>query len=73
MTTALYLVNYTSISNFDEKTMGYTGCNKPFRSTHPGGALFAYADGHVGLLTDETSLQVLSNLANRDDGNINVE
>ncbi len=34
--------------------------------------MFLFADGHVGLLADNTTLQVLSNLSNRDDGNINA-
>ena len=49
---------------------GYFGCNKPIRSTHPGGANVLFADGHIQFLTDSTDLQTLNNLANRNDGNI---
>jgi len=51
--------------------LGYTGCNKSIKSSHPGGAMAAFTDGHVDFLSDETSLQILNNLANRDDGNVN--
>jgi prepilin-type processing-associated H-X9-DG protein len=67
MTTVLYPIN---ANNWDSTGMGLHGCNKPVRSSHPGGALVAYADGHVDFLTDELDLQTLSNLANRDDGNV---
>lgn len=56
--------------HYDSAVMSINGCNKAIRSPHPGGALVLFADGHVDLLTDETDLQTLNNLANRDDGNV---
>jgi len=43
-----------------------TGCN--FRSRHPGGAHFLYADGHVEFLGDDISDRLLANLGGRNDG-----
>lgn len=34
-----------------------------FRSRHPGGAQFAYADGHVGFMANKVDLQLYRNLA----------
>ena len=48
-----------------------TGCN--FRSRHPGGAQFLFADGSVRFLEENTSPTLLSNLSNRKDGNIGEE
>ena len=45
-----------------------TGCN--FRSRHPGGAHFLYADGHVEFLADDISDRLLANLGGRNDGRI---
>jgi prepilin-type processing-associated H-X9-DG protein len=45
-----------------------TGCN--FRSRHPGGAHFLYADGHVEFLADDTSDKLLANLGGRNDGRV---
>jgi prepilin-type processing-associated H-X9-DG protein len=56
-------------SDFHKIHQGFNGCNKPFRSTHPGGAMTLFTDGHVDFLTNETTLQILNDLANRDDGN----
>ncbi len=39
------------------------GCN--FRSRHPGGAHFLYADGHVEFLTNDISDSLLANLGDR--------
>lgn len=41
-----------------------------FSSGHPGGANFAICDGSVQFLSDSTSLEVLENLAIRNDGNV---
>ena len=46
------------------------GPNKPLLSTHPGGANVSVADGSVHFLTDTTEVLVLSNLADREDGNV---
>ncbi len=67
MTTVLYPIN---TKDWDSKSMQLLGCNKPIRSPHPGGALVLFADGHVDYLSDETDMQTLSDLANRDDGNV---
>lgn len=39
-------------------------------SEHPGGTHFAYADGSVHFLTDDTSLPILRNLASRNGGEL---
>lgn len=44
------------------------GCN--YRSRHPGGAQFLMVDGAVKFLSDETSLTLLANLGQRDDGRL---
>ena len=67
MSTILYPINS---KDWDGKSMGVLGCDKPLRSTHPGGALAVFADGHVDYLSDSTDLQTLNDLANRDDGNV---
>ena len=67
MTTVLYPINSDV---WDPKTTGMLGCNRPIRSAHPGGAMVLFADGHVDFLQESTSLQALSNLASRDDGNV---
>jgi len=68
MTTVLYPINTKNIT--DIKGMGLNGCNHPIRSSHPGGALILYGDGRVDFLNDSTDLQLLNDLANRDDGNV---
>jgi prepilin-type processing-associated H-X9-DG protein len=45
-----------------------TGCN--FRSRHPGGAQFVYADGHVEFLTDDISPRLFANLGDRNGGRL---
>ena len=44
------------------------GCN--FRSRHPGGAHFLYADGHVEFLTEDISDALLANLGDRNGGRV---
>jgi prepilin-type N-terminal cleavage/methylation domain-containing protein/prepilin-type processing-associated H-X9-DG protein len=39
-----------------------------FGSTHPGGSIFAFGDGHVSYVSSTTSPQVLQQLGNRADG-----
>jgi prepilin-type processing-associated H-X9-DG protein len=43
-----------------------TGCN--FRSRHPGGAQFLYADGHVEFLNEDIDDKLLMNLGDRNGG-----
>ena len=45
-----------------------TGCN--FRSRHPGGAHFLYADGHVEFLNNDISPALLANLGDRNGGRV---
>ncbi|QEG33422.1 DUF1559 domain-containing protein [Bythopirellula goksoeyrii] len=47
---------------------GNCGMNSPIQSAHPSGALAAFCDGSVHFLSDDTDIQTLYNLANRDDG-----
>ncbi|MFN6128183.1 MAG: DUF1559 domain-containing protein [Planctomycetota bacterium] len=46
--------------------------NSSFGSAHPGICQFVFADGSVQVLGNTTDLNVLTNLAIRDDGNITV-
>ena len=48
----------------------YYGANKPLLSAHPGGVSGLYVDGSVRFLADNTSIQVLWNASNRDDGSV---
>jgi prepilin-type processing-associated H-X9-DG protein len=41
-----------------------------FSSAHPGGANFAICDGSVQFMSEDTGLEVLENLAIRNDGNV---
>jgi prepilin-type processing-associated H-X9-DG protein len=50
--------------------VSYYGCNRPIQSAHPGGAHVAMGDGSVHFLTEDTDLQLLFNLCNRDDRNV---
>ena len=65
-------VDYLATLGWDTNThdtFNFTaGCN--FRSRHPGGAQFLYVDGSVSFLADETSLTLLANLGDRQDGRI---
>jgi len=45
-----------------------TGCN--FRSRHPGGAHFLYADGHVEFLANDINPALLANLGDRNGGRV---
>ena len=44
------------------------GCN--YRSRHPGGANFVYADASVHYLSETIDLVLLANLGARNDGNL---
>ena len=46
------------------------GANTPIQSAHPGGALTARADGSVHFQSANTELDVLYNLADRNDGQV---
>jgi len=67
-TLSRYPINYNEATR--DTGLMFSGCNKALKSAHPGGAMVTFTDGHVKYLTDDTSLQVLNNLANRDDGNV---
>ena len=67
MTNVMYPINS---KEYVEPGTANKGCNKPFSSAHTGGIVGAFADGHVYFLTEEIDLQVLSDLCNRDDGNV---
>lgn len=54
--------------NWDTAGVGRCGLNNPLTSAHPAGAMVGFVDGHVVLLTKQTSLHVLKRLAQRDDG-----
>ena len=43
-------------------------CNTPIQAAHSGGAHVLFVDGSVAFLSDSLELQILKNLANRDDG-----
>jgi hypothetical protein len=47
---------------------GDCGPNRPIQSAHPGGAQVLMADASARFLSSSTDLQILYNLANRDDG-----
>lgn len=47
---------------------GDCGPNRPLQSAHPGGAQVLMADASARFLSSSTDLQILYNLANRDDG-----
>jgi prepilin-type N-terminal cleavage/methylation domain-containing protein/prepilin-type processing-associated H-X9-DG protein len=49
-------------------TVNCTGANIPLNSTHTGGVNILLCDGSVRFLSDSTSLNVLAQLATRDDG-----
>ena len=49
---------------------GNTGPNRPIQSAHPGGANVGMGDGSVQFFDDDLQLQVLFNLADRNDGNV---
>ncbi len=69
LTTVRHQINTKSISAA-LGSAGNLGANRPLHSNHPGGANVAACDGSVHFLTDNTALQVLFDLADRDDGNV---
>ena len=49
---------------------GNLGPNRPLHSEHPGGVVVGLCDGSSHFLTDNTTLQVLFDLSDRNDGNV---
>lgn len=49
--------------------IGPFGPNNPLISAHPGGVLAGFMDGHVQLISTQTSFVVVKRWATRDDGN----
>jgi len=45
-------------------------CNTPIQSAHPGGANILLADGSVRFISETVELQILRDLANKDDGHV---
>lgn len=70
LTCVLHRINDKSETNFG--VPGNCGPNTPIQSIHPGGANVLLADGSVQFLIDATNIQVLYNLANRNDGNVTL-
>lgn len=46
----------------------YTGANGAFGSKHPGGAVFAYVDGHVSFISNTVDFTMYRRLSTRGDG-----
>jgi len=71
-TTVRYKINHKA---WNSSGVGdqYYGCNRPIQSSHPGGAHVAMGDGSVHFLSESLDLQVLFDLANRDDGHAPAE
>jgi prepilin-type N-terminal cleavage/methylation domain-containing protein/prepilin-type processing-associated H-X9-DG protein len=79
LTTIRYQINYTpaggwanDVTNTGVGIGGYTsnctGANIPLNSTHTGGVNILLCDGSVRFLADATPLNVVAQLATRDDG-----
>jgi prepilin-type N-terminal cleavage/methylation domain-containing protein/prepilin-type processing-associated H-X9-DG protein len=67
--------NTTSIPNWNGTGMNLTGvgprgANNPLLAAHPAGAMVGFLDGHVLLLTKQTSTLICKRLAIRDDGGV---
>ena len=54
---------------FQFASMGAQRCGKPIQSAHSGGASVLMADGHVVFLSQSMNIQIVKNLANREDRN----
>lgn len=76
MTTIRYPINHAPAAGWANDVAGTgvgltgncVGANVPINSAHPGGVNVAFADGSVRLLTNQTALGVLAQMATRDDG-----
>ncbi len=54
--------------NWGSAGIGRVGLNNPLSSAHPAGAMVGFLDGHVLLLTKQTSPYIIKRLALRDEG-----
>jgi prepilin-type N-terminal cleavage/methylation domain-containing protein/prepilin-type processing-associated H-X9-DG protein len=70
LTTVLHRINERSWLALG--VAGNCGPNAPIQSVHSGGANVLMGDGSVHFLNESLDIQVLYNLANRDDGNTDV-
>lgn len=68
VTCVLHRINEKSMSALGVD--GNCGPNRPIHSAHPGGAQVVMADGSARFMQDDTQIQVLYDLANRDDGHV---
>ena len=70
VTTLLHPIGFKTIVDSTRATRGQCHANTPIQSAHARGATIAFADGHVRFLSSDTPVQLLYNLANRDDGRV---
>lgn len=56
--------------DWETRGIGRAGLNNPLLAAHPAGAMVAYADGHIQLLTKQTALYIVKRLAIRDDSGV---
>lgn len=68
LTTVLHRINEKSTTAFS--VGGNCGTNSPIQSPHAGGAQVTMCDGSVHFLEESLDINVLYNLANRDDGEV---
>lgn len=64
----LHPINYNNSSGAG--IQGNCARNRPLTSAHPGGAMVLLVDGSVQFRSETMDLQMLYNLADRDDGNV---
>ncbi len=69
-TVILHRINEKSWNGMGIRGNYAFGANRPIQSSHPGGAQVVLADGAVQFLQENTEIQTLYNMANRDDGNM---
>ena len=67
-TCVLHRINERSMNALG--VSGNCGPNRPILSPHPGGAQILFGDGSVRFVEEETEVQILYDLANRDDGHV---
>jgi len=67
LTTVAHPINEKILSRADG-SLGNLGPNRPIQSAHPGGANVSLCDGSVHFLSEDTVLNVLFNLSDRNDG-----